>query len=96
MLRPVRSAGLPFHEAMASCTPVTGFFPGNQQSSYAAELSDAQSLAEEVKKVVHDPHYAEKVAAARALVEEDLPWEAIAERFIEVFTTCLRTDDRSC
>jgi glycosyltransferase involved in cell wall biosynthesis len=87
----------PLIEAMASCTPVvhTGFFPGNEQNSYAAVPSDAQSLAEKVKQVIHDQHYAEKVAAARAFVEENLRWEAIAESFIEVFTTCPRTDDRS-
>ena len=83
----------PLIEAMASCTPVvhTGFFPGNEENSYVAVPSDAASIAAKVMEVLQDQRYAEKVAAARAFVEDHLQWETIANKFIEVFSTSTRS-----
>lgn len=78
----------PLIEAMASCTPVvhTGFFPGNAENSYLASPADARSIADKVIEALDDEHLTEKVARARAFVETHLRWDAIADRFIEVFS----------
>lgn len=88
----------PLIEAMASCTPVvhTGFFPSNEQNSYEASPSDPQDMAAKVMDVLRDGSCAEKVATARAFVEENLRWEVIAGQFIEVFRSCLPPEDKAC
>lgn len=87
----------PLIEAMASCTPAvhTGFFPGNEQNSYLASPSDAQDIAAKVIEVLQDDFRVQKIAAARAFVEENLRWEAIADKFIEVFRASLPSNGGS-
>jgi glycosyltransferase involved in cell wall biosynthesis len=75
----------PLIEAMASGTPVvhTDYYPGDASNSWIAEDASCEGVAAAMRDMLRasKAERAERVATARAVIERDLAWDAIAERF---------------
>jgi glycosyltransferase involved in cell wall biosynthesis len=75
----------PLIEAMASGTPVvhTDYYPGDASNSWIAKDASCEEVAVAIQAVLQasKAERAVRVAAARAAIERDLAWDAIAERF---------------
>lgn len=79
----------PLIEAMASGTPVvhTDYYPGDASNSWIAKDTSCEGVAAVMQEMLgaSKAERATRVATARAVIERDLAWDAIAERFARHF-----------
>lgn len=75
----------PLIEAMASGTPVvhTDYYPGNASNSWIAKNTSCNAVADAIQDLLgaSETERAGRVASARAVVERDLAWDAVAKQF---------------
>ena len=75
----------PLIEAMASGTPVvhTDYYPGNASNSWVARDPSREAVADAIQDMLEasKTERVARVASARAMIERELAWDAVAERF---------------
>ncbi|MBD3680015.1 MAG: glycosyltransferase family 4 protein [Rhodobacteraceae bacterium] len=79
----------PLIEAMASGTPVvhTGYYPGTAANSWEAADTSVEAVAHAIRQVVTAPSEEReaKANAARQAVVAELGWDAVGQKFLDLF-----------